>query len=137
MHTSSAWIDFDEERLDAVAGRPLSARLLYSIAYILRNIVPLFTLSDYGDIHVVHQTRSNYSGRPAVFLYDSVPGGVGITERAFSVIGLVASECVGVIERCACSSGCPGCVGPLPPGDDDIKGAVKKALVELLYEPQG
>ncbi|MGV7929842.1 MAG: DEAD/DEAH box helicase [Spirochaetota bacterium] len=137
MHTSSAWIDFDEERLDAVAGKPLSARLLYSIAYILRNIVPLFTLSDYGDIHVLHQTRSNYSGRPAVFLYDSVPGGVGIAERAFEVIGLVAAESIGVIERCACASGCPGCVGPLPAGDDDIKGAVKRALRELLDEPEG
>jgi DEAD/DEAH box helicase domain-containing protein len=130
MHTTAAWIDFDEERLNASAGRAMAGRVLYSVAYILRNIVPLFTLSDYGDIHVVHQTRSNYSGKPAVFLYDAVPGGVGISDRFFDILPLVAAESVKAITRCPCKVGCPGCIGPLPSED----GSLKKLVVAVLGE---
>jgi DEAD/DEAH box helicase domain-containing protein len=137
MHTSSVWIDFDEAYLDGKVGKAMTGRILYSIAYIFQNIVPLFTLSDYGDIRVVHQTRSTYSGAPAVFIYDTVPGGVGISERVFEILSLIAEESVKVISRCECAFGCPGCIGPLPSTDRHVKELVIGVLENLMDEPQG
>jgi len=137
MHTTAAWIDFDEEPLAAAVGRPMIGRVLYSVSYILRNIVPLFTLSDYGDIRVLHQTRSAYSGRPAIFVYDSIPGGVGIAERVFDIMGLLAEESIKAISRCECASGCPSCIGPLPSENGDIKRLTCEVLRGLVNEPEG
>lgn len=136
MHTSSVWLDFDEERLSAMAGAPMAGRILYSIAYILRNIVPLFTLSDVNDIRVIHQARSNYSGKPSVFLYDSIPGGAGISDRAFEILPLTAAESIKVISKCECAAGCPGCIGPLP-AENNMKKLVIDVLSELTHESQG
>jgi len=137
MHTTAAWIDFDEEPLAVAIGRPMIGRVLYSVSYILRNIVPLFTLSDYGDIRVLHQTRSAYSGRPAIFVYDSIPGGVGIAERVFDIMNLLAEESIKAISRCECASGCPSCIGPLPSENGDIKRLTCEVLRGLVNEPKG
>ncbi len=137
MHTTSAWIDFDEEYLAARVGKAVIGRILYSLAYILQNIVPLFTLSDFSDIKVLHQTRSNYSGKPSIFIYDSVPGGVGIAERAFEILALIAEESIKVVSRCACASGCPGCIGPLPAEDGAVKDRVMDVLRDLAHGHQG
>jgi DEAD/DEAH box helicase domain-containing protein len=115
----------------------MAGRILYSLAYLFRNIVPIFTLSDVNDIRVVHQTRSNFSGKPAVFIYDSVPGGVGIADRVYSIMGLVAAEARRVVERCECGSGCPGCIGPLPSEDGAAKKYVASVLGMLTHEPEG
>ncbi len=128
MHTSSAWIDFDEETLSKRYGKAMTGRLLYSIAYILRNIAPIFTLSDVTDIRVLHQTRSLFSGRPAVFVYDAAPGGTGISHRVYDIMELLLEESIKAVAGCSCSHGCPGCIGPLPAEDE----GVKKSVVELL-----
>lgn len=137
MHTTATWIDFDEESLNSIAGKPMTGRILYSIAYILRNIAPIFTLSDYSDIQVVHQTRSNYSGKPSVFLYDAIPGGVGIAARVYDIIGLIAEESIRIVNGCGCASGCPGCIGPLPSDDEHIKHYVIRVLHTLAHGSEG
>lgn len=137
MHTTATWIDFDEENLVALAGKPHAGRVLYSIAYIFRNIVPLFTLADINDIRVIHQTRSHYSGRPAVFVYDTVPGGIGIADRVFDILPLIAEESVKSIQACPCGHGCPGCIGPLPSENADMKKLVVATLNGLAHEHKG
>jgi len=130
MHTDAAWIDFDTEYLEQKFGRPMIGRLLYSVAYILRHIAPVFTLSESNDIRVHHETKSAYSGKPAVYVYDALPGGVGIAKRVFEIMELIIEEAVKSIAGCACRHGCPGCIGPLP----DQEGAAKDAVITLLKE---
>ncbi len=130
MHTTSVWIDFDESHLLSMVEKPQLGRILYSIAYILRNISPIFTRSDYSDIHVLHQSRSHYSGKPAIFIYDSVPGGVGISERIFDILDIISEESIKAIMKCECQYGCPGCIGPLPSRDENLK----ELVVEILRE---
>ncbi len=128
MHTEAAWIDFDGEDIESRFGRPMVGRILYSVAYILRHIAPVFTLSESSDIRVHHETRSPFSGKPAVFLYDALPGGVGIAKRVFEIMELIIEEAVKSISGCACKHGCPGCIGPLP----DEAGEAKQAVIALL-----
>ena len=137
MHTSSVWLDFDESILLQRVEKPHVGRILYAIAYILRNIAPIFTFSDYSDLRVLHQSRSHYSGKPALFVYDSVPGGVGISERMYDIMDIIVEESIKAIQRCECQQGCPGCIGPLPSGDLDLKGMVVEILRDMFDGNQG
>ncbi len=131
MHTSALWLDFGEEDLAERFGKPEVGRILYSLAYIFRSIAPVFTLSDQTDIHALHQARSNFSGKPAVFIYDSVPGGVGIASRIYDILEMIAGESIKSIAGCGCAHGCPACIGPLPSEDGNIKQSVITLLGEL------
>ena len=50
---------------------------------------------------------------PTVYLYDSQPGGVGLTERLFELIAPLLARARETIRACACRAGCPSCVGPV------------------------
>jgi ATP-dependent helicase YprA (DUF1998 family) len=56
--------------------------------------------------------------RSALYLYDAIEGGVGYAERIFERIEEVFRFCMDIITKCECSSGCPSCIPPLPPGVD-------------------
>ena len=49
---------------------------------------------------------------PALILYDRIPDGVGLAERLFRVHREILQAAVELLQRCACRSGCPSCVGP-------------------------
>ncbi|MCX7679367.1 MAG: DEAD/DEAH box helicase [Spirochaetes bacterium] len=132
MHTEAMWIDFNDEVLEQQFGRQMIGRILYSVAYILRHIAPIFTLSESNDIRVHHETRSLYSGKPAVFLYDALPGGVGISKRVFDTMEIIIEEAIKSVKGCACMYGCPSCIGPLPDEGKDTKVAVVQLLQRML-----
>jgi len=56
---------------------------------------------------------------PTVFVYDRMPGGVGLAPRLYDEREELLRRTVRLLERCVCDSGCPACVGvqtgmPLP-----------------------
>ncbi|MGI8846854.1 MAG: DEAD/DEAH box helicase [Candidatus Dormibacteria bacterium] len=69
-------------------------------------------------------------GWPAIYLYDGVPGGVGLAERCHEDAAHLREIAVELIADCDCGLGCPSCVGP-PPGDQDAR-ALATRLLGLL-----
>ena len=49
---------------------------------------------------------------PTLFLYDQVPGGVGLAGRLFEEREALCRRTRALIEGCACELGCPACIGP-------------------------
>jgi DEAD/DEAH box helicase domain-containing protein len=49
---------------------------------------------------------------PTLFLYDHMPGGVGLAERIFEIANKLLDQTRLMIAACPCESGCPACVGP-------------------------
>jgi DEAD/DEAH box helicase domain-containing protein len=49
--------------------------------------------------------------RPTLFLYDALPGGVGLARRIFERTEELMDRAARLIAHCACKSGCPACVG--------------------------
>jgi DEAD/DEAH box helicase domain-containing protein len=49
---------------------------------------------------------------PTVFLYDHVPGGVGIAQRIYERADELVERTRKLIAGCGCEDGCPACVGP-------------------------
>ena len=105
---------------------------LYGLSYILQRTAPSLCLGDVKDIETdvsltkaEDQASSWYS---ALYLYDTIEGGVGYAEKIFEVFEEALKLCKSVISECACSAGCPSCVPAVPPGVGDTD------LEQLLVE---
>jgi DEAD/DEAH box helicase domain-containing protein len=71
-------------------------------------------------------------GWPAVYLYDATPGGVGFAPACFDRFAELVGTAIDLAAGCACTAGCPSCVGPPPPGCDSRAAALR--LLRLTVE---
>lgn len=127
LHTSAYWLSFDERATNGM-GREELALGLAGIANLAQNLAPIYCLCDPRDIGAQSQVRSPYNGLPAVYLYDSIPGGVGLAEKLFEVREDLVDACLALVKACECTNGCPGCVGP----QIEATSAAKAAATRLL-----
>ena len=65
---------------------------------------------------------------PNIYLYDSYPGGVGLSEPLFRMSESLLEKTQKLISECPCPNGCPSCVGPA--GEIGQKG--KEVALEIL-----
>jgi DEAD/DEAH box helicase domain-containing protein len=49
--------------------------------------------------------------RPTLFLYDALPGGVGLARRIYERTEELMDRASHLIAHCPCKSGCPACIG--------------------------
>jgi DEAD/DEAH box helicase domain-containing protein len=82
------------------------------VGKLLRQVAPLFLRCQPQDLGLSCQVRSKHFQRPALFFYDRVQGGVGLSELLFDGHREVLRAAHEVVANCACHSGCPVCVGP-------------------------
>ena len=74
---------------------------------------------DPRDLGLVAQVRSPHAEQPTIYLYESVPGGIGLSERLWDRHDELLAAAGELIEACGCDGGCPACTGPrLEPGVD-------------------
>ena len=105
---------------------------LHGLSYILQRTAPSLCLGDVKNIETdvslseVEEGAGNWYS--ALYLYDTIEGGVGYAEKIFEVFDEALKLCQAVIDECSCSAGCPSCVPAVPPGIDDAE------LEELLVE---
>jgi DEAD/DEAH box helicase domain-containing protein len=85
----------------------------------------------------VSQVRSPHSQEPTVYLYESVPGGVGLSERLFERHAELIAGAADLIGGCGCASGCPACTGPRLEPDVDAKALTLRLLGALVAETAG
>ncbi|MDD4264094.1 MAG: DEAD/DEAH box helicase [Firmicutes bacterium] len=117
LETCGLWLEISPKELSAVVkyGRDPREGLL-GIGNVLASLMPLYILSDPGDVGSA--VDSSNSGRPALFLFDRHRGGIGIAEKAFEIMEDMLPKALEVIEGCSCERGCPSCVGaPRTKGD--------------------
>jgi len=139
LETVGLWLEPSATVREAVerTGRSAAQGLL-GLANVLAEVVPLFAMCDPQDIGTA--IGPGESGRPAVFLYDQYPGGLGFSERVFRLLPQVLESCLDLIDSCACTDGCPSCVGAPLPGPaalvGDTAGLVPDKLAALLLLAQ-
>ena len=86
---------------------------LAGLAYVLGNLAPLFLMCDAGDLGTHIEPVENKSfGQPSVVLYDQVPAGIGFSEKLFEMHSELIARAYELVSECACTDGCPSCVGP-------------------------
>ncbi|MGE5596614.1 MAG: DEAD/DEAH box helicase [Hyphomicrobiales bacterium] len=130
LHTSAYWLSFDEAASRGL-GRDELAAGLSGIAHLMRNLAPVYCLCDARDIGSEAQVRSPHNQLPTVFLYDSIPGGVGLTETLFELRDQLVEASLAVLRTCECENGCPSCVGPQVEQQSPAKRAAQRLLERL------
>jgi DEAD/DEAH box helicase domain-containing protein len=97
---------------------------------VLVNVAPIYIMCDPNDIRSVSMVRATFNQRPAIYIYDNYPGGVGFSQKLFRLHVSLLEVARELITDCECGSGCPSCVGPaLEVGDTGKSGALK--LIEV------
>ena len=124
LHTSSTWFSFDKPKdwTDALLSDAMTG-----VAYALHAFIPLFIHCDPKDIHVVPQVKSINMEKPTFYMYDSYPGGIGLSERMFDIWNELIPKVTEQVENCPCTNGCPACIGAQD-AELNLKSEVKKLL---------
>jgi len=105
------------------------------LGMLLRRVAPLVLSCQPRDLGISTHVRSPHFRRPAIFLYDAVQGGVGLSEILFRSQRALLTAALEVIARCACTHGCPACVGPTEEVGMLGKETARRILEHLLAGP--
>ncbi len=102
---------------------------LAGLAYVLGNLAPLFLMCDPSDLGThLEPTENAIFGQPTVVLYDSIPAGIGFSEKLFELHDELTARALELVGACPCADGCPSCVGP---GGENGCGGKQEALAIL------
>jgi DEAD/DEAH box helicase domain-containing protein len=100
----------------------------------IQAVASVLLMVDPRDLGLVTQVRSPHSEAPTIYLYEAVPGGIGLSERLFARHDELVVGAKALIEACGCDMGCPACTGPrLDPAVNGKELALR--LLALLYGP--
>jgi len=138
FRTVAMWWDIPEgtvrallrERADLAGG-------LHACEHASIGVLPLFALCDRNDIGGVSTPLHPDTGRPQVFIHDGYPGGIGIAERGYEEVEALWSATLGLVSRCPCVEGCPGCIQSPKCGNNNQpldKGVAIRIMRALLGE---
>ncbi len=111
FETHGLWVDIEDgvRGLVEAAGRHFMGAI-HALEHAAIGLFPLLVLSDRGDLGGISIPLHPQTGRAAVFIYDGVPGGVGLAERGYELIDELLQKVEELLASCDCQDGCPACV---------------------------
>ncbi len=111
FNTVALWFDIPDQFLEEVDGKKLDlAGSLHAAEHAMIGVLPLFALCDRNDIGGVSTPLHPDTKQPQIFIYDGHPGGIGIAEMGYQMVGQLWNATLGVVTQCPCDDGCPSCI---------------------------
>jgi len=112
LETEAVWVAVPEDVL-AVLGNEREDALI-GMVHALCACARLLTMAERTDLcstsfHYTDETSAET--RTALVLYDSHPGGLGYSSKAYENLDEVLRNATLLVDRCRCRGGCPACVG--------------------------
>jgi DEAD/DEAH box helicase domain-containing protein len=98
----------------------------------IQTVAAVLLMVDPRDLGLVTQVRSPHQEAPTIYLYESVPGGVGLSERLWDRHDELIVAAKDLISSCGCEAGCPACTGPRLEPDVDARGLALRLLGQLM-----
>ncbi len=135
LQTTAAWLTVDLE-----AGGPASTGTwrrddlhvaLVGAGRAIQAVASVLLMVDPRDLGLVTQVRSPHHDRPTIYLYEAVPGGIGLSERLWCRTDELLDGAAELIRSCRCESGCPACTGPRIEPEVDAKALALRLLASL------
>jgi DEAD/DEAH box helicase domain-containing protein len=132
MHTTSFWLTAPEAFIECLgAPRAETIEALRGVGVALETVATLALMCEPSDVNrtlgdgagdasegdAAPAGRDPHAGRtggfdPTLFLFDAVPGGVGLAERMYERAEELVESARALIAGCPCEAGCPACIGP-------------------------
>ena len=166
MHTTAVWWRLEPRVLDAAFdSRWQALDGFLGAAYAMHFVAALTTMSERHDLgrsvgnsDASWSTTIDLNGRgsprslngedvdveaehvfqPTVYLYDSYPGGIGLSAPLFDLRETVVERAIQMVAACTCKHGCPACIGPVLASDEQGERSPKAAartVLDLLAGP--
>jgi len=147
MHTTALWLTVPEGVVRSMgAPRPAVIDALRGLITALRTVACVGLMIDPRDLGKTLGSKDDAEGPPrkdggvgfdpTMFLYDNIPGGVGLAARLFDQREELLRRARRLLEACACEEGCPACIGPAAggmPGSAPVDAHPRKRLaLEIL-----
>jgi len=142
MHTTAFWLTVPEPAFESLRDHALDA--LSGLAHALHVSATLVLMCATRDIGRAVGDRSTGlflppsssdaptapdAFTPTLFLYDSVPGGVGLASEIYTLLPALLTRARELVMGCRCDgTGCPACLGAMPAYD----GRSRDATIRLL-----
>jgi DEAD/DEAH box helicase domain-containing protein len=129
LQTTAYWLTADEAR-PHWRHQELDIALL-GVGRAVQTVASVLLMVDPRDLGLVTQVRSPHSEQPTIYLYEAVPGGIGLAERLWERHASLLAAAADLIAECGCEAGCPACTGPRLEPDVDARALALRLLTEL------
>ncbi len=111
FETTGFWIEIP----DAVRDRLEREQMhfmggIHALEHAAIGLMPLLVMTDRNDLGGISIPYHPQVGQAAVFVYDGIPGGLGLAEQGFAKAGELLEKTFALIADCECETGCPACV---------------------------
>jgi DEAD/DEAH box helicase domain-containing protein len=83
---------------------------LHALEHAAIGIFPLLVLADRNDLGGISTPYHPQLNSAGIFIYDGLPGGIGLCTQAFSNGNGLLDATYSAISTCPCETGCPSCV---------------------------
>jgi DEAD/DEAH box helicase domain-containing protein len=134
--TVALWWEVPAGILTQVKRRGLDpAGGLHAVEHAAIGLLPLFAMCDRWDIGGLSTPYHPDTNTALIFIYDAFPGGVGIAEKGFDLLGDLWRTTYDAVRDCPCEDGCPSCIQSPKCGSKNEpldKRAAQLILSELL-----
>jgi DEAD/DEAH box helicase domain-containing protein len=130
LHTTAWWVALDPGVFGTWRRDELDAALV-GAGRALQTVASVLLMADPRDLGMVAQVQSPHAQRPVIYLWEAVPGGVGLSTRMFDRTDELITGALELVGECVCEVGCPACVGPR--GESRLDGrALATRLLRLM-----
>jgi DEAD/DEAH box helicase domain-containing protein len=129
LQTTAYWLTADQAR-ERWRRDDLDIALL-GAGRAIQTIASVLLMVDPRDLGLVTQVRSPHAEEPTIYLYEAVPGGIGLSERLWQRHDDLLAGAADLITSCTCDGGCPSCTGPRLEPNVDAKRLALRLLAEL------
>ncbi len=133
LHTTAYWVALDPATFATWRRDDLDVALV-GAGRALQAVASVLLMSDQHDLGMVAQVRSPHFARPVIYLYEGVPGGVGLAPRLYDRHAEMVDGALDLVRRCPCEAGCPACTGPRLETGGDGKALARRLLATLAGE---
>jgi DEAD/DEAH box helicase domain-containing protein len=130
LQTTACWV-MPGEAAEGWRRADLDVALI-GVGRAMQAVAAVLLMVDPRDLGLVSQVRSPHHQTPTIYLYEAVPGGVGLSERLFERYGELVAGAIDLIAGCDCSAGCPACTGPRLEPDVDARELALRLLRAML-----
>lgn len=134
FNTMGLWFDVPSEVMQNVQERGLDlAGGVHAVEHAAIGMLPLFAMCDRLDIGGLSTVLHPDTGQAQVFIYDALPGGVGIAEKGFALLPQLWQATLDAIRECPCEDGCPSCIQSPKCGNNNQPLDKQAAIVILKW----
>jgi DEAD/DEAH box helicase domain-containing protein len=109
---------------------------LHAMEHACIGLLPMFAQCDRADIGGLSTDMHPQTGMATIFVYDGVPGGVGIAQVGYEQAEAWWQQTRSLLLECACLDGCPACIQSpkCGNGNQHLSKRGAAALASLLLE---